>query len=336
MFSGVKFASGPALAGILAGALSCASLSLDPAVRAEADLRSRLKRHMDYLLGADTRHYSVSLNDDESGFRFEIDAGRKYPSASTMKIAVMTAVYQLAQTGELSLSDRIMIHNRFLSVVDGSEYSVPPETLRSCPYRTYKKIGERMSLRDLCADMIQSSSNLATNLLIQHVGVDRIQETLEGLGIRGTRIIRGLYDELAFDRDWHNQLTARSVEATLEVLARPGMFRRELREEMLAVMANTCESHRERIPAYLPLGVIVAQKGGTTEDVLHDAGIVYPRRASPFTLVILTEGYTSRGRVDDRMAFASRYIFDELMVFRRQQAAFRAAQRNAPKPRGIK
>lgn len=305
-------------------AASCLTLT-DPAARAERDLRVRLKQRMEHLLGRETRSYSVSLRDRASGFHFEVNARRKYPSASTMKIAVMMAVYHLVQQGELSLSDRIYVHNSFYSVVDGSEYNVPPETLRTCPYRTYKKIGEHMSLRDLCGDMIQSSSNLATNLLIQHVGVDRIQTILESLGIRGTRIIRGLYDELAFDRDWHNQLTARSVEDTLEVLMRPGRFRRDLRQEMLSVMANTCYRHRERIPAYLPSGVIVAQKGGTTDDVLHDAGIIYPRRQSPFTLVILTEGYTSRGTVDDRMAFASRFIYDAVMDYRRDRAAFEAA-----------
>ena len=282
---------------------------------------------LERILGADTRHYSIALRDDVSGFRVRIDSRRSYPSASTMKIAVMMAVYRLAQRGELELDEQIYIHNNFYSVVDGSPYEVPPERIRSCPYRTYKRMGRTMSLRELCADMIQSSSNLATNLLLERVGVERIQRELERMQIRGTRIIRGLYDELAFERDWHNRLTARSVEDTLYALERADLFRPELRREMLDVMANTCHKHRYRIPAYLPPGSVVAQKGGTTDGVLHDAGIIYPERQRPFILVILTEGYSSRGQVDDRMAFASRYLYDTVLELRRRRARELAAPR---------
>ncbi len=305
---------------VLALTGACMALSLDPQVRREYRLRSEVETNLERILGADTRFYSISLRDRVSGFRMDINENRKYPSASTMKIAVMMVVYRLAQKGELSLEERVPVRNAFTSVVDGSEYQVPPETLRSCPYRTFKRLGQAMSLRELCADMIESSSNLATNLILQHVGVDRIQRELDDLEISGTRIIRGLYDERAFDRNWHNQLTARGVEETLEALLRSDNFRKDLRMEMLSVMASTCAHHRERIPAYLPADVVVAQKGGTTEDVLHDAGIIYPRGQAPFILVILTEGYISRARVDDRMAFVARYLYDTVMNLRREQA----------------
>ncbi len=48
------------------------------------------------------------------------------------------------------------------------------------------------SARELSRLMIVRSSNLATNLLVDELGAAEIQNTIEGLGVRRMRVLRGV------------------------------------------------------------------------------------------------------------------------------------------------
>lgn len=276
---------------------------------------SQIDRAVDRVLRARTRHYSLALYDPVSGEQLRIRASRVYPAASTMKAAILFSAFSLADRRLLSLEKRIPVENQFKSVADGSLFQVPPELSRKCTCLAWRNQGADLSIRLLLRDMIRNSSNLATNLLIQEMGAEPIMQELNRARLRGISISRGLYDLPAFDKNWHNTLTADGALELFYQIYYSSLFSLESRHEMVEILSRTI--HRDRLPALLPQEASVAHKAGMTDDVAHDAGMVFPPGQNPYFVAILTEGYESRPAVSRAIAEASLLLYEYVQEQRR-------------------
>jgi beta-lactamase class A len=135
-----------------------------------------------------------------------------------------------------------------------------------------------MTLGDLAAITLTVSDNTAANLLIERVGIDRVDQRLDEWGCPRTRLRRALFDLAAQARGLENVMTAGETASLLRrviVGARNGdpALRRLLR----LLEWNTDQS---RLGRYLPLQVSLAHKDGWLYDpvpVDNDAGIVRAR-----------------------------------------------------------
>ena len=103
-------------------------------------------------------------------------ADEPFHAASTMKIPVLIELFHQAREGKLKLDDAVPIKNEFHSLVDGSVYTL--DAGDDSEAELYKAVGQTRTLRQLCELMITVSSNFATNLLIEKLGVDNIRETV--------------------------------------------------------------------------------------------------------------------------------------------------------------
>src|SRR5690606_24800945 len=117
----------------------------------------------------------------ETGRRFSLDGDRWMHAASTIKVPVLVGAFAAIEEHELTLESRIHVRNRFHSAADGSAYRI--ESGRDANSEVHAHIGKTMRLSDLAHHMIVTSSNLATNLLLGAVGLERVQRTLEELGV---------------------------------------------------------------------------------------------------------------------------------------------------------
>ncbi len=282
--------------------------------RSVGETHDRLVRDLTGLFQGHVETFAVSLLDPHTGLRVRIEAERPFPAASTMKIGILLALFRRSERGQVRLGRSLAVRNSFRSVVDGSRYRVPAEDSEDCACLTYGARRSRLAVRVVARDMIQSSSNLATNILIERLGARTIERELRLLGLSGMRIVRGLYDMKAYDRDIHNTLTADAAMRSFYILGRPGALGWKARAEMLQMLRRT--EHRDKLPAELPVGVSVSQKSGYTEDVSHDAGLVYPEADRPYAVALLTKGHKDRYIVEERMGRASRMIFDAVVQLR--------------------
>ena len=208
----------------------------------------------------------------------------EYHAASTMKVPVLVELFRQARAGLLSLDDQIPIVNDFHSIVDGSPFAL--DTGDDSDADVYRHIGGRMSYRDLAEAMITVSSNLATNLIIEHLGAKNIQKTTDAMGAPGLRVLRGVEDDKAFQRGLNNSTTARALLTVMEAIARGTAVDRAASDEMVAILKR--QRFNDGIPAGLPSGIPVAHKTGAITKIQHDAAIVYAGR--PFALVVLVRG----------------------------------------------
>jgi hypothetical protein len=141
--------------------------------------------------------------------------------------------------------------------------------------------------------MITKSSNLATNLLIDRLGVESIQATVERLGGAGMVVRRKLEDGKAYARGLNNTTTARGLAALMEALATGRAVSPAASRDMVEILKR--QYFRDGIPAGLPSGTVVANKTGGISTVNHDAAIVYGPR--PYVLVVLVRGRDEQTRV---------------------------------------
>jgi beta-lactamase class A len=249
----------------------------------------------------------ISFFDAETTIQWSYNADHYFHAASTMKLAVLLGVMRQVERGELSLESPVHVRNRFTSIVNQEPFML--DLARDADPNVYGHLGKTLTVRELAYWMITLSSNLATNLLIDVIGVNTIQLALDELDIDGVRILRGVEDSAAFDAGLNNEVTANGLLKLLRVVADHKAYSRKASEEMLNIMLE--QQYRSGIPAGLPKAARVAHKTGNISTVHHDAGIVYLDGREPYVLVILTQFSAEAGR-GTAVADVSRDIFNTL------------------------
>ena len=224
-------------------------------------------------------------------------------AASTMKVPVLIELFRQARAGRLSLDDRIPIVNQFHSIVDGSAFTL--DTGDDSDAEVDKHIGGSLSYRDLAEAMITVSSNVATNLIIEHLGASNIQKATDALGASGMRVLRGVEDDKAFQQGLNNSTTARALLTLMTAIAQGKAVDRRASDEMVAILKR--QAFNTRIPAGLPPGIPVAHKTGEITKIQHDAAIVYADR--PFVLVVLVRGLEDATRGSALAAGITRVLY---------------------------
>ena len=274
------------------------------AQRAEpAGLEVRLRE----VVTASGAEVAVAYETLDGRDRLAIDADRIFHAASTMKVPVMIELYRQAKAGTLSLGDPIPVTNRFRSIVDGSPYALSEED--DSDREVYTAAGRTLTLGQLCEAMITVSSNLATNLLIEKLGVENIRRTVTRLGADaggGMQVLRGVEDGKAFEKGLNNTTTARGLLTLLLKLAHGQAVDRPSDAAMIEILER--QRFNDGIPAGLPAGVAVAHKTGDITRINHDAGIVYASR--PYVLVVLVRGIADKKESSALIARISRTVYE--------------------------
>ncbi|MEJ3744694.1 serine hydrolase [Actinomycetes bacterium KLBMP 9797] len=197
-------------------------------------------------------------------------------AASTMKVAVLAALYRSG----LDLDAEVPVRNEFASAAAGAPaYGCTPEY--DSDHGVWDRVGGTASLRWLATRMIVRSSNLATNLVLSHVGFAAVADVWAAAGARHSVTARGIEDYAAREAGIDNLVTAADLAALFTWVAHdaagPGML-----DVLLA------QERREDLAAGLPPGTRIAHKNGWIQGVRHGAGIVYPDDAPPYPIAVCT------------------------------------------------
>lgn len=271
----------------------------------EANLRRRIEE-----IGAEegAEAIGVAFYDSRHQTGGGVHADRWFHAASTIKIPVLLGVFDAIGQGRLEARSRVHVRNRFLSVADRSAYRI--QASRDSDGEVQAAVGRTMRVEDLARHMIVTSSNLATNLLVDLVGLERIRETLDRLGLEGIELRRGVEDMAAWDAGINNRVTAEGLLAALRVLQEGKRFSPELTEAMLDILHG--QEFRSGIPAGLPDDAKVAHKTGEISTVAHDAGIVFLPDREPYVVVILTEWDPGADGRRETIARLSRLVYEHV------------------------
>jgi len=254
------------------------------------------------------RALAVAVYDTETHLSFRRDADRWFHAASTIKVAILLGVYASIHHGWLLPHSRVHVRNRFFSAADGSTFRVLAD--RDANSELHAAVGKTLRVDELALHMIATSSNLATNLLLDLVGLETVQRTLDELHVDGIDVTRGVEDERAFEHGIINRVTAGGLVQLLRLVAEERAFSPELSHEMLDILH--AQEFKRGIPARLPGAVRVAHKTGEISTIAHDAGVVYPPDRKPYVLAVLTEWAPEATGRSATIADVSRAVFELL------------------------
>lgn len=245
------------------------------------------------------------VKDLTSGVSHEYDADRQLPSASICKIPILIELYQQVEKGLLSLDTRFRLRKGISTHGTGV-------------LRLLEDLPE-LTLRDYCRLMIGVSDNMATDLLLEVLGIKTINSSLDSLGFRRTRInmtmgqwhylmvrmenepcnikndalmmekvrTNGInYNGLPFlGSSKNNVATARDMGEIMEQLYEGHIISSQASTRMIN-MLKRCES-RSMIPRDLMPEIIIAHKHGSSSRIKGDVGLLF-LPTGPLVISVLT------------------------------------------------
>lgn len=261
---------------------------------ASSDLvKQRLHRSIEEIAHNFDGVMGVAILDLKTGEEILINGETTFPTGSSIKIPILIELHRQAATGPLKLSDRLAINSR--QQVGGSGILLH-----------FGDQGSDLSLSDLSVLMIALSDNTATNMLIDHLGMERINKTIEGLGLSSIRLQRKMIDLSAMARGNENIATPRQAARLLEMLSKGRVISPEVSAAVLKTLRIPKSSP---IPKLIPVSTSIANKPGGVEGVACDWGLVeIPNR--PFAIAVMTTYNGESAGADEAIARIARMAYD--------------------------
>jgi len=214
------------------------------------------------ILGEDQRLdgvLGIAIEDLSNGHTLLRNADETFPTASTIKIAILAELYRQAQQGKLKLTDIYTLEPSDLVGGSGIANALTPGTTK-------------LTLRDAAALMISVSDNSMTNVLIDRVGLDSVNALLGSLNLTRTRLRRKMMDIRAAAEGRENVATPRELMLLLEALYRGKVLDKQFTEDYFRLLSTPKSSY---IPRELPEDLRIANKPGELEGVRNDCGLIF-------------------------------------------------------------
>jgi beta-lactamase class A len=224
-----------------------------------AELKTKFERRVQEIASRVDGVVGYVFVDLTSGERITRLERETFPTASTIKLAIVYELYKQAAEGTIRLDEAITLDRG--KAVGGSGVLVELGT-------------PTLSIRDYAALMVTLSDNTATNILIDRLGMQQITGRMQGLGLKATKLRRHMMDTAAARRGDENVSTPEDLAGLLQAMPADGI-------ELLK------KPKESRLRKGLPPGVSTADKPGELDGVRVDAGIVYAKNR-PFVMCVMT------------------------------------------------
>lgn len=225
-------------------------------------LSEALKESIAQRLGDFPGHTSFYYKDLESGEVFAFRENEPMTAASVIKLTIMAELFRQLEAGELDGS-------RAIEIRDADRVPI-------CGVLTFMHAGLAVTPLDLCWLMITISDNMATNMLIDLLGCEKIQANNRALGLEGMALQRKLFDFRPELRGLRNTISAAGSARLLELIYRRELVSRAASDTMMdMLLAQQCTN---KIPLLLPGEGLAAHKTGEDDTVSHDVGILMAQK----------------------------------------------------------
>lgn len=256
------------------------------ALSADDPLAARLRP----LVDAHQGKVAVGIKHLFSGQSYYHNPDLVMPTASLIKVAVLVEAYLQADEGKIQLREPVTLRD---------SDRVPGSGILSYHFSD----GVTLPLRDVVRLMIALSDNTATNLVLDKVGIERVNARMAQWGLKETRInakvFRGSVTSVDPARTKQYGLgstTAREMIRLFERVQTGEGLRPPIRLAMLEHLKKNDD--RDKFARLLPPGVVVAHKDGAVSEARTDAGILYTP-AGPILVCVLTSDNADRRWVRD-------------------------------------
>jgi len=252
-------------------------LALGSTLRAQGTLQSTLHAQLETELTRTAERLNgvmgYAIKDLSSGETFLRLPDTVFPQASSIKLTILLELMRQAQEGKLSLEEKHTLRRSEMTVGDTE------------PILTMLGDGTvTLSLHDLAIFMVVLSDNTATNILIDRLGMDNINEGVTRLGFKETKLRRHMIDLEAAKKGNENVSTPREMLTLIEKVHAGQALDAAHTKEYFDLLRLPKESEFHKA---LPEDVSIADKPGSLEGVRCDTGLI-DIPGHPFVMSITT------------------------------------------------
>jgi beta-lactamase class A len=159
--------------------------------------------------------------------------------------------------------------------------------------------------------MITKSDNTATDMLINLVGMENVEETAGKFGMKNTTLQRKIYDFEQIDQGRDNLTTPEDMYFLFYNLYEDKDLSEASGEELVNILKG--QKNMKMIPKYLPENVSCAHKTGGLTGIVHDCGIIYPPSGKPYILILMGKNVTDTEGAEEKFAILSKKIYYYIM-----------------------
>lgn len=248
---------------------------------------------------------------DFRGNTVEINPDEEFETASTIKSFILAELYRQIDKGLIDEKDIIEYTEENFVVGSG--------ILRSLDY------GVKMTVKDIATLMIIVSDNIATNMIIDLVGLDNVNKTCRDLGLNKTI----LHNKIDFEK--YSKLgttTPRDYGRLFEMIYKKELWSEESSNAMLEIF--TKQRYDTILSKDLPQYFLdsentgdeelfyIASKSGSMNACRNDGGIMYTPYGG-YGVTVFTKDFQDSLYYSDHESYrfgarVSRLLFDQYMA----------------------
>lgn len=242
---------------------------------------------------------AVAVKNLATGEGFHLNGDTAMPTASLIKVAVLVEAYRQADAKKLDLGKTVTLTKD--DKVPGAGILTP-----------HFSDGATFPVRDAVRLMIVYSDNTATNLVLDQVGIQNVNDTTKAFGLPETRVNAKVYrgsttsvDPARTKTYGLGSTTANEMVKLLESIHAEKAASAEACRAMLGhLKAN---DDKRQLVRFLPAGTVVAHKTGAVSNARTDAGIIYvpdpadaaKKKTIPVAVCVLTDENEDKRWTDD-------------------------------------
>ena len=206
----------------------------------------------------------------DTGKDYGLRADEQVRTASTIKLPIMTEVFHQVSTGKIKWTDEIVLTKEKKQGGSGILFEFSDNT--------------KIDLRTAVNLMIVVSDNTATNLVLDKITADSVNDFMDALGLKQTRSMRKIGGGGDSKASADNRLklfglgssSPKDMVNLLEMLERGEVVSKEASAEMLAILKR--QQFKDGIGRGLHDTIPSASKSGALDRLRSDVGIIYTRR----------------------------------------------------------
>ena len=246
---------------------------------------------LDKIVSENNDKIAVSIvpldNNDTPYYKNE---NRKYVSASMIKLLILAEFIEQIDNKEITLETKYILKEE--DIVDGSGII------------KNMTIGTEFEYDTLALYMIMYSDNTATNVLIDILGMDRINEKSKKLGLKDAQLNR----KMMHWNGTENYINSKDIEIILKGFINNSIGSEKMCQKCIDYLLKTIDN--DAIAKGLPSGTKFAHKTGELTKIRHDGGIVFSKLK--YIIIILTKDFEDINDANELMSNIS-YIAYNIM-----------------------
>ena len=252
------------------------------------------KKEIEKIISQVEGKVCVNFYDLNKNNVFSINGDKKVLSASMIKLLILAELMKKISENKFSLSDTIMIADSMKTGGDG--------VLKEL------NTGHHFTLKELATLMIVVSDNQATNILIDFLGMENINQLGKELRLKKTFLGRKMMDIEARKNGYDNYTCADDISSLLKLIYQEKLINEEASQLMLDILLR--QQQGERLQRYLPSDIKIAHKCGDLDNLENNGGIIWIEDKA-YILVVLTNGMSNL-QCKQTIGKISKFVYDKM------------------------